>query len=76
MSLGKLVKIPNLIKLLNLTKFSVLRQPANAVIKPSATAVAHRRCKRRQLKMGACSQIFNFAFLSACTATAITEAQW
>ena len=28
MSLGKLVKIPNLIKLLNLTKFSVLRQPA------------------------------------------------
>ena len=35
---------------------------ANAAIKPRATAVAHRRCKRRRLKTGACSQIFNFAF--------------
>jgi hypothetical protein len=74
-SLGKLVKLPNLIKLLNLTKFSVLRQLSNAAIKPSATAVAHRRCKRRQLKMGACSQIFNFAFWGIYAATDIAEAE-
>ena len=61
--------------LLNFTKFSVLRQPANAAIKPSATAVAYRRCKRRQLKMEACSQIFNFAFWGIYAATDIAEAE-
>ena len=50
-------------------------QRANAAIKPSATAVVHRRCKRRQLKMGACSQIFNFAFWGIYAATDIAEAE-
>ncbi len=59
----------------NLIKFSVLRQQANAAIKPSATAVAHRRCKRRQLKIGTCSQIFNFAFWGIYAATDIAEAE-
>ena len=61
--------------LTNLPKLSVLRQPANAAIKPRAIAVAHRRCKRRQLKMGACSQIFNFAFWGIYAATDIAEAE-
>ena len=66
---------PNFTNPLNLPKLSVLRQPANAAIKPSATAVAHRRCKRRQLKMGACSQIFNFAFWGIYAATDIAETE-
>ena len=47
----------------------------NAAIKPRGAAVAHRRCKRRELKAGACSRMFNFGFWSACTATAIAEAE-
>ena len=47
----------------------------NAAIKPRGAAVAHRRCKRRELKAGACSQIFIFGFWSACTATDIAEAK-